>query len=235
MRELKDMSNVPWCIVGDFNDLLSQQDKIGNHIHPNWLCVGFCQAESLGRALVKPNLMDKFPNAKLIKLMASHFDHSPNFLHYEPVQRRQSELVRWNGRNRSKLKENKATHLATMEAYRGGHDAASAAQEQSAFVEVRYILDNSMIAIEIIHALKRRTSGNKAHLALKIDINKAYDMVDWGFLIDGDILDAPLVGEVVEGNFIWKEEQDGKYNIKSGYRLWREVQANQRERKVEGD
>ncbi|XP_050918449.1 uncharacterized protein LOC127135862 [Lathyrus oleraceus] len=152
MRELKDMSNVPWCIVGDFNDLLSQQDKIGNHIHPNWLCVGFCQAESLGRALVKPNLMDKFPNAKLIKLMASHFDHSPNFLHYEPVQRRQSkylfkfennwlkeddieeiescagELVRWNGRNRSKLKENKATHLATMEAYRGGHDAASAAR-----------------------------------------------------------------------------------------------------------
>lgn len=51
-------------------------------------------------------------------------------------------------------------------------------EEQSAFVEVRYILDNSMIFIEIIHALKRRTSGNKAHLELKIVINKAYDMVD---------------------------------------------------------
>lgn len=50
-----------------------------------------------------------------------------------------------------------------------------------------------------------------------------------------DILDAPLVGEVVEDNLIWKEEQDGKYNVKSGYRLWREVQENQRERKVEGD
>lgn len=45
-------------------------------------------------------------------------------------------------------------------------------------------------------------------------------------VVAGDILDAPLVGEVVEDNLIWKEEQDGKYNVKSGSRLRREVQAN---------
>jgi hypothetical protein len=39
-----------------------------------------------------------------------------------------------------------------------------------------------MIAMEIIHALKRRTRGSKGELALKIDISKAYDKVDWGFL-----------------------------------------------------
>ncbi|XP_058774459.1 uncharacterized protein LOC131648725 [Vicia villosa] len=55
-------------------------------------------------------------------------------------------------------------------------------EEQSAFVEGRSILNNAMIATEIIHTLKRRTKGNKAHLALKIDISKAYDRVDWGFL-----------------------------------------------------
>ncbi|XP_058783149.1 uncharacterized protein LOC131657807 [Vicia villosa] len=55
-------------------------------------------------------------------------------------------------------------------------------EEQSAFVEGRSILHNAMIATEIIHYLKRKTVGRKASLALKIDISKAYDRVDWGFL-----------------------------------------------------
>jgi hypothetical protein len=55
-------------------------------------------------------------------------------------------------------------------------------QEQSTFVEGRSILDNALIAIEVIHALKRKTQGRRGELALKIDISKAYDKVDWGFL-----------------------------------------------------
>ncbi|CAJ2659660.1 unnamed protein product [Trifolium pratense] len=55
-------------------------------------------------------------------------------------------------------------------------------EEQSAFVEGRSIIDNALIAIEIIHALKRRTRGAKGELALKIDISKAYDKVEWSFL-----------------------------------------------------
>ncbi|GAU38494.1 hypothetical protein TSUD_64740 [Trifolium subterraneum] len=55
-------------------------------------------------------------------------------------------------------------------------------QEQSAFVEGRPILDNALIATEVIHALKRKTTGRRGELALKIDISKAYDKVDWGFL-----------------------------------------------------
>ncbi|MCI61702.1 hypothetical protein A2U01_0082959, partial [Trifolium medium] len=35
---------------------------------------------------------------------------------------------------------------------------------------------------EVNHALKRRTRGLRGELALKIDISKAYDKVDWGFL-----------------------------------------------------
>lgn len=50
--------------------------------------------------------------------------------------------------------------------------------EQSAFVEGRSIHDNAMIAFKVIHALKRMTKGNTAHLSLKIDISKAYDRVD---------------------------------------------------------
>jgi hypothetical protein len=55
-------------------------------------------------------------------------------------------------------------------------------EEQSAFVEGRSILDNALIAMEVIHALKRRTRGCKGELTLKLDISKAYDKVDWGFL-----------------------------------------------------
>ncbi|GAU35928.1 hypothetical protein TSUD_69610 [Trifolium subterraneum] len=55
-------------------------------------------------------------------------------------------------------------------------------QEQSTFVEGRSILDNALIATEVIHALKRKTQGRRGELTLKIDISKAYDKVDWGFL-----------------------------------------------------
>jgi hypothetical protein len=55
-------------------------------------------------------------------------------------------------------------------------------EEQSAFVEGCSILDNAMIAMEVIHSLKRRTRGRKGELALKIDISKAYDKIDRGFL-----------------------------------------------------
>ncbi|PNX93720.1 ribonuclease H, partial [Trifolium pratense] len=55
-------------------------------------------------------------------------------------------------------------------------------EEQSAFVVGRSILENALIAIEIIHARKRKTRGNKGELTLKINISKAYDRVDWTFL-----------------------------------------------------
>ncbi|PNX97372.1 ribonuclease H, partial [Trifolium pratense] len=55
-------------------------------------------------------------------------------------------------------------------------------EEQSAFIEGRSIIDNALVAIEVLHALKRKTRGMNGELALKIDISKAYDKVDWGFL-----------------------------------------------------
>jgi hypothetical protein len=51
-------------------------------------------------------------------------------------------------------------------------------------VEGQSIIDNALFAMEVIHALKRKTKGMKGELALMIDISKAYDKVDWGFLND---------------------------------------------------
>ncbi|XP_060968799.1 uncharacterized protein LOC133036276 [Cannabis sativa] len=44
MRILKEESALPWCIIGDLNNVLSQVDKRGGNPYPNWLLEGFQQA-----------------------------------------------------------------------------------------------------------------------------------------------------------------------------------------------
>ena len=41
MRRLSNLSNLPWCIMGDFNDLLYASDKKGINLHPQYLLDGF--------------------------------------------------------------------------------------------------------------------------------------------------------------------------------------------------
>jgi hypothetical protein len=110
------MSTLPWCVIGDFNDLLSQDDKKGYLPHPNWLCTGFRSAvndcdltdiqlegypftwiksggtdrmieERLDRALVSSDWLTKFPHAKLQNILSSHSDHSPILLQCSPIVR----------------------------------------------------------------------------------------------------------------------------------------------------
>ena len=42
--------------------------------------------------------------------------------------------------------------------------------------------NNILLASEVLHCLRRRTRGRIGDVALKLDISKAYDRVDWGFL-----------------------------------------------------
>jgi hypothetical protein len=55
---------------------------------------------------------------------------------------------------------------------------------QSAFVPGRSILDNVMVAIEIVHYMKAKAIGKSGDVALKLDISKAYDRLDWDYLRD---------------------------------------------------
>lgn len=51
-------------------------------------------------------------------------------------------------------------------------------EKQSAFVPGRCITDNVVVAFEIIHHMRGKKRGEVGGVALKLDINKAYDRVD---------------------------------------------------------
>ncbi|XP_058774622.1 uncharacterized protein LOC131648906 [Vicia villosa] len=57
-------------------------------------------------------------------------------------------------------------------------------EEQSAFVKDRLIMDNALIAMECFHWMKKKVKGKKGIMALKLDMSKAYDRLEWNFIVE---------------------------------------------------
>ena len=53
---------------------------------------------------------------------------------------------------------------------------------QGTFLLDRLITDNVLVAYEVMHIMNNRWMGRKGQLALKFDVSKAYNQMEWHFL-----------------------------------------------------
>ena len=54
---------------------------------------------------------------------------------------------------------------------------------QSAFQSSKAISDNILVAFETLHHMKNQKSKKRGFMALKLDMSKAYDRVEWVYLV----------------------------------------------------
>ena len=57
-------------------------------------------------------------------------------------------------------------------------------KHQSAYTKDWLISNNILVASKTLHCMKKHNSNNSGYMALKLDMNKAYNWVEWSFMED---------------------------------------------------
>ena len=55
-------------------------------------------------------------------------------------------------------------------------------EKQNAFIPERQITDNVLVAFEIMHRINQKRNENEGWMAMKLDMSKVYDRVEWAYL-----------------------------------------------------
>ncbi|XP_071939954.1 uncharacterized protein [Coffea arabica] len=108
----------------------------------------------------------KTVNETIISLIPK-IDSPTSVLHYRPIS-----LCNVLYKIISKIIANRLKHV--LQHY--------ISNSQSAFIPGRQILDNVVVAHEILHFLKNKRKGSTGYMAIKLDMSKAYDRVEWIFV-----------------------------------------------------
>ena len=97
---------------------------------------------------------------------------------------------------------------------------------QTSFVPGRHITENIIIAQEVVHSMQRKI-GKKCLIAIKIDLEKAYDKLNWSFIHETLMelsLPFDLVHLIMECitfnsmNILWNCELTGDFSPSRGVR-----------------
>ncbi|CAI8582897.1 unnamed protein product [Vicia faba] len=76
--------------------------------------------------------------------------------------------------------------------------------EQSDFVHGILITDNALLAMECFHWMKKKRKGKNGVMALKLDMSKAYHILEWSFVLYG----LPYFNDVLSG--LLKKETEAR-------------------------
>lgn len=97
---------------------------------------------------------------------------------------------------------------------------------QTVFVRGRFITENTAVARELIHSMAKR-SGQKGYMMIKLDMEKAYDRMNWDFIREVLSLQGakePLLGwimkciQIKKMNIMINGTQQGSFTPQCGLR-----------------
>lgn len=83
-------------------------------------------------------------------------------------------------------------------------------ETQSAFIPGRAISDNVLIKHEVLHYLKTSEAQKRCYMAVKTDMSKAYDRLEWSFI--RQVLEQLGFGAVL-ANWIWQYSSTASYSF----------------------